>query len=153
MTDAHTSDRVKEVEDRLRKWLLEEPGSYEKTKSGSIMVKYESARVFVNVYPYEDDETMVVINTWVLVNVPKTPELNEWIAYNSTGVPFSTFYLDENEDPRLADIGLTHYASGEFLTKKEFHRVVGSILFSVADLHDELHGMFGGEKFSGEDPA
>lgn len=151
MSDNGTMNRVKETEARLRKWLVEEPGSYEVTKSGSTMIRYESARVFINVYPYEEDETMVVINTWVLVNLPKTPELNEWIAYNSTGVPFATFYLDDNDGSDRTDIGLTHYASGEFLTKKEFHRVVGSILFSIADLHDELQELFGGDKFTGDD--
>lgn len=151
MTGDQSADLVKKTEERLRKWLVEEPGSYEVTKSGSTMLRFESARVFINVYPYETDETMVVINTWVLVNVPKSAELNEWIAYNSTGVPFATFFLDEKEDSDLTDIGLTHYASGEFLTKKEFHRVVGSILFNIAELHTELHKMFGGEVFTGDD--
>lgn len=144
---------VVSVTEKVNRWLAEHGGGYDVGQTGSVSIQYGSARVFVEVVPWADENVLVRIQTLVLIEVPKSPELYEWIAFNAGNYYFGAIYLaTSNDDPDAADVLMEHNLLGDYIDLDEFLAALGGIASTADELDTELEGKFGGKKFH-EDPS
>jgi hypothetical protein len=142
--EAHIQDTITKV----RSWLSDLLPSYEVgTLGNETSFRSGSARVFISVVPWGDDGSVVMLNSWVLLNVPRSPELFERLAFANQGHPFTSFYADENDDPKLVDIGCRASILGTFLDEAELKIAAVAMSADADRMDDELQAEFGGDKF------
>lgn len=138
---------VQKTTDQVRTWLQELHGFLEETPGGQMTFRQGSARVFVGVIPYGDDGSVVSLNAWVLMNVPRSAELFERLSFLNGEMSFIKFYADENDDPSLVDIGCGATLLGTYLDQGELDLAAVAVAFETDNIDDILQKEFGGERF------
>ena len=146
--DSTQQAMIAAVEEKVQRWLAEFVGGYEVDQAGRVSFQHGSARIFVNVYPWASDGSLVTVGTLVVSGIPKSPELNEWVAYNAGSYVFGSFNLAENrQDPAKADLIFDHSLLGDYIDLEEFRTAVGGVAHIADDLDNELSERFGGEVY------
>lgn len=139
---------VSTVTEKVNRWLAEFVGGYQVDKSGRSSFRFGSARIFVGVEPWADENCLVRVGTAVLMDVPKSPELNEWIAYNTGNYIFGTISLSEDsDDTSNANVLIDHVVLGDYIDLEEFRSAVGAVATTADELDTELKAKFGGNTF------
>jgi hypothetical protein len=142
--EVHIQETIKKV----RLWLSEILPSYEVGEKGQeTTFRSGSTRVFIDVVPWGEDGSVVSLNSWVLFNVPRTPELFERLAFINNSHPFTSFFADENDNPALVDVGCRVTILGSFLDREELQLAAVGISADADKMDDVLQNEFGGEKF------
>lgn len=140
---ADTKERVQRFLTQLASVNIDEHGRYS--------IRHESARVFVEVEEFGDDQTWVRIVCPLLYQVTLSPELYEYVALHSDDYKYGilSVRLDPENEGKGA-IFLTYGLLGTTLDPDELKLAVGMLVTTGNNLDDELKAKFGGERFHEE---
>lgn len=139
---------VAAVTEKVNRWLAEFVGGYEVSQNGRVSFRFGSARIFVGVEPWSDENCLVRVGTMLLMDVPKSAELNEWIAYNTGNYFFGTTYLAEDQDNNAnANVIIDHVLLGDYIDVEELRSVVGAVATTADELDTVLKDKFGGDTY------
>ena len=137
---ADTKERVQRFLTQLASVNIDEHGRYS--------IQYESARVFVDVEAFGDDQTWVNAVCPLLFDVPVSDELYRHVALHSDDFKYGTLSMRlDNEDPSKARLFLAYGMLGTTLDPDELKMAVALLVRSANDLDDELKAKFGGVRF------
>ncbi|MFT4200854.1 T3SS (YopN, CesT) and YbjN peptide-binding chaperone 1 [Gordonia sp. (in: high G+C Gram-positive bacteria)] len=120
------------------------------TKDGGFTIRNGSSRLFIEVQEWKD-KTLVSLRVPVLFEVPRSPELNEYVAYHSDSFVFGTLALHKAGDDEKTTVSLKHNLLGDFLDEEELMSAVYGLAFVADDVDDELKATFGGLRFHEDD--
>lgn len=137
---AETKERVQRFLTQLAAVNIDENGRYS--------IRHESARVFVEVEEFGDDQTWVRIVCPLLYGVTLSPELYEYVALHSDDYKYGI--LSVRLDPEAEGKGaifLTYGLLGTTLDPDELKMAVGMLVTTGNNLDDELKTKFDGERF------
>lgn len=137
---------IKKTTEKLQGYLTELMGTIEIAHSGAFVIRKGSTIVTLRVIEGVGDTSTIVVCGWILTNVPRSDELNEYIAYSDVSL-YGRLALDETEDPNLCNIRLYHTLLGDYLDKGEVEAAVFSAAYVCDHLDDDLQTRFGGSKF------
>jgi len=131
--------------EKVGRWLAELAGSYQVGPDGFPTIQFGSARVFVKTEPWGSEKCIVRIWSILVYGVTKSPELNEWIAYNGSSFYFGSMQLHTlKDDEALANISLEHCILGDFIDPGELREAVMAITVTSDEKDTELQESFGG---------
>jgi len=140
---AETKERVQRFLTQLASVNIDEHGRYS--------IQHESARVFVEVEEFGDEQTWVRITCPLLFGVTFTPEVYEYVALHSDDYKYGILGLRPDPDAEgTGGIFLTYGLLGTTLDPDELKLAVGMLVTTGNDLDDELKEKFGGERFHEE---
>ena len=120
-------------------------GTVEISKSGTFVVRKGSTVVTLRVIEGIGDTSSIIVCGWVLNNVPRSDELNEYIAYSDVSL-YGSLSLVEADDPSLCNIRLFDTLLGDYLDQGEVEASVLSAAWVSDRLDDELQVRFGGDR-------
>ncbi len=129
--------------------ILTENGPVQIDADGDFSFGMGSTRVFIRVLPHPNDQaTVLSIFAPVLINVPRSAELYEFLAMNSDHMIFGHLTLAAGESDDTGTLLVTHKLLGDYLDAEELmYAAVGVV--GVADQIDEdLQAEFGGKRFA-----
>lgn len=117
---------------------------------GEFSVQHGSSRSFIRVWsPRPDDpeaRTFVRIMVPLLLDVPESPELNEYVAFHGDDYILGHLSLYKTPEGELR-VFFTHSLLGDYLDQAELENALFAILKTADDLDNELQGRFGGVTF------
>lgn len=141
-----TSQNVLVVKDKVQRYLTDDfLNKVEIDNDGDFTARHGSARIFINVSDWGDDETLVRILVPLLREVSPTNELFRHVAYHSHDFHFGRLGLVDRGD--TCEILFTHTLLGDFIDPEELKSAVGGMLMTAEDLDNELQQKFGGQRF------
>lgn len=123
-------------------------GSPTLDSDGDLSLRHGSTQVFVRVLPFGDDHSIVTVFAPVLLNVPLTPELFEYVATEG-GYRFGSLIVVRKDDG-LGRVQMSHTLLGTFLDPDELIVAVSLLANTANDLDDEMQKRFGGDLFHAE---
>lgn len=136
---------VGSVQEKVGRWLAELAGSYQVGPDGVPTIRYGSSRIFVKTEPWGEENCIVRIWSILVYGAPKSPELNEWIAYNGSAFFFGSMQLHTlKDDESLANISLEHCILGDFIDPGELREAVMAVTVTSDEQDTELQERFGG---------
>lgn len=121
-------------------------GAVDTEDDGNFSMRNGSARIFVSVEDFADDDTWVRITCPVLRDVQLTPSLFEWIALNAANYRYGTMSIELQEEGR-GTILLTHGVLGTYIDPEELRIAVAMLADSADQIDDVLARVFGGVPF------
>lgn len=137
-----------ELRDQVQRILSEGVGSLEVGPEGVLTFRHQSTRVFVNCREQDLDEgrtrSLVFITAPILIGVPPTPDLFEYVATNADNWMFG--HLSAHPSDSAIDILMTHTLLGDYLDAEELRTAAFGIALTANDLDDELQQRFGGTR-------
>lgn len=140
---ADTKERVQRFLTQIASVNIDEYGRYS--------IRYDSARVFVEVEEFGNDQTWVRLVCPLLYGVDLTPELYEYVALRSDDYKYGILNVrKDGEAEGKGAIFFTYGLLGTTLDPDELKLAVGMLVSSGNDLDDELKAKFGGERFHEE---
>lgn len=95
-----------------------------------------------------EPQSIVVIECPVLVDVPITPQLFEWVARHGAARYFGAIRLTEGNDASKAILTMTHTLLGDTLDPEELGTALFLTLRDADKLDDELQKQFGGHRLA-----
>ena len=104
---------------------------------GDFSLRHESARIFVSVGEFGDDNTVVEIFALVLQEVPLTPALYEYVATQNT-YRFGKLSVAKAQDGVSGRLMLGHSLLGNTLDQEELVAPVVMLANLANELDDEL---------------
>ncbi|GAB08588.1 hypothetical protein GOARA_013_00320 [Gordonia araii NBRC 100433] len=142
---------VDAVKSKVQEFLVSNLNNVGLTKDG-FTIRNGSAQIFVSVRQWGDKDTLVKFEVPVLFDVPRSPELYEYIAFHASDWVFGTIGLNaSDEDPGKVVITLEHSLQGDYLDEPELMEAV-RLLAQIGDkIDDELKSQFGGTRFHEDD--
>ncbi len=127
-------------------WLADIAGGYEVDKVADAFFRLGSTRINLFFRPFGDEQTIVSVFVYLLWKVPKTPELMEYVAFNSANHYFGSIQLSpDGDDDEKVTVLFDHSLLGDYIDYEEFKEAALGV-GAVADrLDTELQQRFGGE--------
>ncbi|GAA3028664.1 hypothetical protein GCM10010528_07930 [Gordonia defluvii] len=136
------------VKVKVQQMLSTNLNNVQLTKNGGFNVRHGSSRVFVEVEEWAEKYTLVKVEVPVLFDVPRSPELYEYIAFHAGQFVFGTLFLRaDDEDAREVSVVLEHNVLGDYLDEPELMEAVLMLAYVADQIDDELKARFGGERF------
>lgn len=137
---------IKKTTEKLQGYLTELLGTIEITKNGAFVVRKGSTLITLRVTEGIGDTSTIIVCGLILDDVPRSDELNEYIAFSDVSL-YGSLALTEAEDPSLCNIRLFDTLLGDYLDQGEVEASVFSAAWVCDRLDDELQARFGGERF------
>ncbi|NCD18588.1 MAG: hypothetical protein EOL89_01170 [Actinobacteria bacterium] len=136
---------VSTVRQKVQHYLTKH-GRVELDEDGDFSLRIESARVFIRAAPWGDDET--IVNVWCLavIGASPSPELHEYIAYQTDGYIFGHLGLSKRSDGKV-NILFSHRLLGDYLDEAELMNAVIAVAATTNKMDEELAERFGGQTF------
>jgi len=155
MADADISPeklaRAQALKDKVHVFLSEIADGYQVDSEGDSFIEYGSSRIYFSTHPFGDDGTVVEIWCLLLINVPITPELLEYVACEGANYHFGSMIVRRRpDDPSVGQVVFSHSLLGDYLDLEELKVAALGVLFAADDVDNELAGRFGGTTFTGE---
>ena len=122
--------------------------------SFKISFSQASTHVFIRVVEWEKDaegepRTLIVITCPILLEVPATPQVYEWVARNGGSRWFGHVEVfDEDEMPGHLRLYFSHTLLGDFIDQPELETAMWAVLSTADSWDDELQPRFGGKRVS-----
>ena len=140
-----------ELRDKVQRSLAEAVGSLEVRPDGTFTFRNDSARIFVRCaeQPLSDDRsrTLVTITAPLVWNVPATPALYEYVAYNADNWLFGHLSVVDADEGGGVNVFMTHTLLGDYLDAEELRSAAVGIAISADEVDDEIQAKFGGQRF------
>jgi hypothetical protein len=95
-----------------------------------------------------ESQSLVRIECPILVDVPATPALYEWVARNSALRHFGAIRLWDGEESSKVHLSMTHTLLGDTLDPEELGTALFLTLRDADQLDDELQKQFGGQRIA-----
>lgn len=138
VVDALTATRQK-----VDRYLAESFDDVERT-DGGWSISYGSCRVNIRVDVFDEDSSVVHIESPVVSGASASPELFRYVATNSHLHEFGHLGVREEADG-TATITFGHSLLGDFLDPAELRTAVVAVSFTADELDDKLASQFGGQ--------
>ena len=139
-TTDETTDAVADTNRKVHEYLA----SFDEVDmddDGAASLQYGSARVFITVETFDEDQAVVKVCANVVNGAKPTPELFHHLATNQSEVG----HLSAVEEPDgTATINFSHSLLGEFLNPAELRMTIIAVAFAADQLDDALAAQFGG---------
>lgn len=143
---------VRSVTEKVQNWLREDIGGFQVDGSGSMSFRVGSTRVFVDVMPWSEEKTVIRITASLLAEIPRTPELIEWVALEGANYIFGSVRIGSDpDDADLMNAVFAHNLLGDYIDKEEFSDALRAVAITADGLDTELESKFGGTKFHEDD--
>lgn len=126
--------------------ILTKHGRVELDGDGDFSIQHQSARVFVRVVDWGDDQTIISAWTIAVIGATDSPELHEYIAYAADDYIFGHLGLSKQENG-TANILFSHRLLGDTLDEDELMHAVIALVTTTNSIDEELAGRFGGRTF------
>jgi len=138
---------IDEVRAKVQRMLIEILGSAEVDKNGDFRIDNGSTAGFVSVVDWEDGDFIVQLWAFVLMGVPGSPELFEWIAKNGNQYTFgsTSFNTWEQDGETKSNVRFEHNLFANFLDLDELKHALFAVFQTADKLDNELQGLFGGD--------
>ncbi len=143
---SEAADSIADTEAKVREFL----SSFEDVDvhdDGSCSLQYGSARVFVTVGVFDEDQSVVKVKAACVTGAKASPELFEHVATQQTEVGHLRVVL---EDDGSATINFCHSLLGEFLNPAELRMAVVAVAYTADELDDDLAATYGGKVYDAE---
>lgn len=140
-----------ELRDKVQRSLAEGVGSLEVRPDGMLTFRNDSARVFVRCTEQQLSEdrtrTLVTITAPLVWNVPATPDLFEYVAFNADNWFFGHLSVETADEGGGVNVFMTHTLLGDYLDAEELRSAAFGIAVAADEIDDEIKSKFGGERF------
>ena len=136
---------VDEVKAKIQRILTDRFGSVRIDSDGDFVIPNDSAVAFVGVRPW-GEEVVVHVTAFMLMDVPLSPELYEWVATEGSYF-FGHVRVKREEGAATGTLIFSHCLLGDFLDKEEMLNALDSVAILANDLDDKLQSRFGGRRF------
>lgn len=120
-------------------------GSITIDSDGDFSLRHESTRVFVRVLDFGDGDTLVEVFAPVLIDVPLTPALFEYVATQNT-YRFGKLSILKSDGSASGVLQVSHSLLGNTLDEEELVGPVAMLATLANNLDDELQPQFGGRR-------
>jgi len=110
-------------------------------EDGTASLQYGSARVYITVDTFDEDEAVVKVCAKVVSGAKPTPELYHTLATHQSEV--GHLYAVEEPDGTVT-INFSHSLLGEFLNPAELRMTIVAVAYAADQLDDGLAASFGG---------
>ena len=138
-TDEHP-DAVASTTEKVHEFLSSFD-DVDQDADGTTSLQYGSARVFITVDTFDEDQAVVKVCANVVNGAKPTPELFHHLATHQSEVG----HLSAVEAPDgTATINFSHNLLGEFLNPAELRMTIVAVAFAADQLDDALAAQFGG---------
>jgi hypothetical protein len=139
-TTDETPDALAETTRKVNEYLSSFD-DVEQDDEGNASVPWGSARVFITVETFDQDEAVVKACATVVQGAKPTPELFHHVATHQSEVG----HLAAVEEPDgTATITFSHSLLGEFLNPAELRLTIVAVAHTADQLDDALAAQFGG---------
>ena len=137
------SQAVVLTKEKVQRFLTEWLGSIEIDRDGDFTIVHGSARLFINVMPFGDDES--VVNVFAITNhhVPPSLEFYKYIAMSN----YIWGHLEAFDADGDTQVRFRHSLLGEFLDPAELQMAVLAVAASADEADDAIQQKFGGKRF------
>ncbi|RMD81674.1 MAG: hypothetical protein D6815_11170 [Candidatus Dadabacteria bacterium] len=140
-----------DVKDKVQRYLTARFGSILVDPQGDYSFCVGATRIFVRVRPWAKSRTAVSIFAPLLVDVPLTQELKDYVALEGDHFPFGRMGLRVNDESGDSALLLFSYAIfGDYLDEEELANACLAVALVVDERTAELKRRFGG-RCPGED--
>jgi len=112
---------------------------------GGASFRYGSAHVFVRVQEFDEDSSVVVLESPVVQNAKVTPERYQYVATQAGDHEFGHLFIRPQDDE--ATIVFTHTLLGDYLDDMELRVAAVAVAYTSDELDDTLVERFGGSLF------
>lgn len=149
MSDIASVDAVADTTAKLSEYL----SSFDDVDfhdDGTCSLQYGSARVFVTVGVFDEDQAIVNVKAQCVSGATPSPELFRHVATFQADVGHLT--VSEEADG-TACIHFSHGLMGEFLNPAELRMTVVAVAYEADRLDDELAARFGGKVYDADSNA
>jgi hypothetical protein len=140
--DASTVPATKE---KVRHYLAGSFDGVDFDDEGVASFPYGSAHVFVSVEVFDEDSSVVVIDSPVIQRVKDDPELYRFIATRAESTSFGHLCVTGSGDDLTVHFG--HTLLGDYLDDMELRMAAVAVAVTSDQLDDELKERFGGERY------
>jgi hypothetical protein len=134
-------DPVSVLREKVMEYLPKFIKSYEVRDDGRIVVRQGSTAVFVEMYPFNDDHSILRLAVPVLFKVPESEALHRKFNELNKSWYFGRIYLDDDR------IMVDHILLGDYLDLDELASALTILAIVCDDLDDKLMAEFGGKRF------
>jgi len=145
-TTDETTDAVADTNRKVHEYLA----SFDEVDmddDGAASLQYGSARVFITVETFDEDQAVVKVCANVVNGAKPTPELFHHLATNQSEVG----HLSAVEEPDgTATINFSHSLLGEFLNPAELRMTVVALALLADQIDDDLAATYGGKVFNAD---
>jgi hypothetical protein len=142
---AMAESTVPQAKQKVRETLAGSFDDVEFDDQGGASFRYGSAHVFVSVREFDEDSSVVVLESPVVRGAKVTPELYEFVATQAAEHEFGHLILRVEGDE--ATIVFTHTLLGDYLDDMELRVAAVAVAFTSDDLDDKLVAQFGGSLY------
>lgn len=139
---------IDDVRSKVQRILTNNYSRVEIKRDGDFVVRYESAVTFVDVGEGFGDGVIVGLTCPLVVEVPLTPALFEYVATSSFRM--GALNVNRNEGDKIGAIFLTYSIVGDDLDESELTTAVNVMAVTGNTLDNELQEKFGGHLFGRE---
>jgi len=137
---------------KVQRMLTDVLGSVRIDSHGSMIVERGSTVTFIDVYDWGEDQSLVVVSSPLVLDVPLSPELYEWVATSGQQYNFGACAVVPGREPGMGVVRMRHTLLGEFLDKDELIAAVVGVARTGDELDDELQARFGGRRLTDPRP-
>lgn len=150
MADEATNQAVIATRRAVDEHLVAAFDGVERNDDGTWSLTYGSAVVHVGVKVFDEDGSVVLIDSPCVTGATVSPELYEHVATANT---FDFGHLSVTPDGETATITFSHSLLGDFLDSAELRTAVVAVAYTADELDDALAERFGGEVYDADGNA
>lgn len=134
---------MSETRDRIASMVANFVGRVELGSGGDLSFPYESTRVYINVRPWGEGSTVVVVFAFTNVDLTPSPELYEFVALHTDDWVFGHLGLSVSDDGKAA-IDFSHTLLADRLDAEELQATVAAVAVTANQIDEQIKAQFGG---------
>lgn len=132
---------------KIQRIVADELGSAMVDRDGDVVIRHDSAVVFVTVI---EQENRNIVKLWatLALGVPPTPALYEWVATEGQDYFFARTKVSSKDDDGTVRVGWEYDLLGDYLDPMELVNAIHVVVGISNDLDDEIVSKFGGRRWT-----
>jgi hypothetical protein len=137
---------MSETRDRIASMVANFVGRVELGPGGELSFPYETTRVFIDVRPWGEGSTVVMVFAITNVELTPAPELYEYVALHSDDWVFGHMGMSISEGK--AGITFSHTLLADRLDPEELQATVAAVAVTANEIGEKVKAQFGGRLLS-----
>jgi hypothetical protein len=133
------------VKEKVQRYLTSNFNSVMVDSQGDFSFQIQSARLFIRVQDWTEDKTIVRVFSPMLLDVPVTQQLKDYVALEGGNYVFGAVSMQVQEDK--AQLMFSHTILGDYLDEEELLTSCKAVGATAEHLDDKLKEQFGGRRF------
>lgn len=128
--------------------ILTEYGPVQIDSDGDFSFAMGSTRVFIRALPHPNGEVTVLrLFAPILINVPRSPELYEFVVRKADHMIFGHLTLADGDTDDTGTLLVTHKLLGDYLDSDELMYAAIGVVGTADQVDEDLQARFGGKRF------